>query len=240
MHRRDVFKTATLRELASALRKLEGRPQARATVVSTGLPSLDALLPDQGLRRGACIEWLVADPGTGVERLALAVVPHVLRPHGTCVIVDHRQEFFPRGAAAVGLDLERLVILRPGGIDDALWGAEQALRSPAVDVVVTWDELVPRGRSHDRIFRRLQLAAEDGGSLGVFLRPAVVQRQACWGDLRVLVSPGGEQALVLTLLHCRGRFQGTSVTLEIDHETGAVRLDSPMADPAHPRRAAGA
>lgn len=246
MPRDDTFKSATLRELTSALRKLEGQTllsQARGTV-STGLPVLDALLPERGLRRGTVVEWVVDGPGTSVERLALAIVPHALRPQGTCVVVDHRQEFFPPGAAAAGIDLERLAILRPCRLDDALWGTEQALRCPAVDVVVAWDELVPRGRSHDRIFRRLQLAAEESGSLGVFLRPAVVQRYVCWGELRVLVNPRAASppaTLVdLTLLHCRGRVQGATLTVEIDDETGAVRLVPPLAVAATAERATGA
>jgi hypothetical protein len=136
---------------------------------------------------------------------------------------------------AAGLDLARLLILRPRDLDDALWGTEQALRCPAVDVVVAWDELVPRGRSHDRIFRRLQLAAEEGQTLGLFLRPAAVQRYPCWGDLRVLV-----EATQFTVLHCRGRMLRTTWRLDRDNETGAVRLVSGLADSTAGTGATGA
>lgn len=261
----EAFKATTLRELTAALRRMEtqgGRKTATLPAavlsrtseheragfdaISTGLPSLDALLAGGGLRRGTCVEWLSEGPGTGVERLALEVVPHALRPGGVCLIVDPRREFFPRGAVAMGLDLNRLVVLRPQHPEEALWGTEQALRCPAVNAVVAWNELVPSGRQHDRIFRRLQLAAEEGQSLGVFLRPGEAQRRACWGDLRVLVSPRGGKSLPtvagvdLTLLHCRGRVPGDVLTLERDHETGVVRVVSRLADPASASGAAGA
>jgi len=214
-----------------------------ATRLSTGLPPLDRLLPGGGLRRGSCLEWLAEGPGVGVARLALAVVPGALRPEGICLVIDPRREFFPRGAPELGIPFDRLVVLRPRSLDDALWGAEQALRSPAVDLVIGWDELVPRGRSADRSFRRLQLAAETGGAVGVFLRPATSRRLRCWGDLRLLVEPlpgdGGARWRV-TLLQCRGGVPGRWLLLEHDHETGAVRLVSELAAPTAHGGAAGA
>jgi hypothetical protein len=219
--------------------------------LSTGLPPLDALLPGGGFRRGTCVEWLAEGPGVGLERLALAAAPHALRPGGACLVIDPRREFFPRGALPLGIDLDRLIVLRPRSLEDALWGAEQALRCPAVDVVIGWNELLPRGRNPDRAYRRLQLAAEEGSVLGVLLRPASVQRWKCWGDVRVLVeahcraSPSrgpvpSRRAWTLHLLHCRGALSGRTLSLEFDDETGAVRVVSELADPAADRGAAGA
>lgn len=268
-------KAETLRELASALQRIREKTVQRplpssseggrvatapaasgglsggcSSLLSTGLSVLDSLLPAGGLRRGTFIEWLADGPGTGVERLALSIVPQALRPGGICLLIDPQQEFFPRGAAAIGIDLDRLVVLRPRSLDDALWAAEQALRCPGVDVVFGWDELVPRGRTPDRVFRRLQLAAEEGGTLGVLLRPAAVQRQRCWGDLRVLIQPASRNAGLaqgepsrmltgpstlcaqLTLLHCRGRVAGGTLKLEIDDETGALRVVSELGSAA--------
>jgi hypothetical protein len=201
-----------------------------------------------------------------VERLALAVIPQALRPGGAALVIDPRQEFFPRGALPLGIELDQLIVLRPRSLEDALWGAEQALRCPAVDVVVSWNELLPRGRHPDRVFRRLQLAAEEGGVLGVLLRPGTARRWKCWGDVRIAVEclpvasgtksarrgepesplsaePGKEaerSCFQLALLHCRGALPGRRLILELDHETGALRLVSELADPASGGGAVGA
>jgi hypothetical protein len=41
----------------------------------------------------------------------------------------------------------------------------------------------------DREFRRLQLAAETGGTLGLLVRPAQARDEPSWADLRLLVEP---------------------------------------------------
>jgi len=37
--------------------------------------------------------------------------------------------------------------------------------------------------------RRLQLAAEQGGGLGLLIRPEAVRHQPSWADVRLLVEP---------------------------------------------------
>lgn len=162
-------------------------------------------------------------------------------------MIDWQNEFYPPGAAELGLDLRQLVILRPASREDALWTAEQALRCPGVSVVVIWNELTAQRRSADHVLRRFQLAAEVGGSLGILLRPESVRKQACWSDVRLSVrtpprspTPFRLQRVTLDLLHCRGHLPDTSLELELDHETGAVSLVASMASAASPSRAARA
>jgi protein ImuA len=69
----------------------------------------------------------------------------------------------------MGLRPEALFLVRAPG-DDALWAAEEALRCPAVACVVT--EIGDRRRGIDLTeSRRLALAAEAGGAIGLLLRP---------------------------------------------------------------------
>jgi hypothetical protein len=84
---------------------------------------------------------------------------------------------------------ERLMIVRPESDADALWAADQALRSRAAVVVWLWRE---RLAPHDA--RRLHLSAEEGGAVGLLFRrraagltPAV--RRATQADLQLLVQP---------------------------------------------------
>ena len=100
------------------------------------------------------------------------------------------------------------------------------------------------------------------------MRPAEAIKTSTWADLRWLVQPvrGGEEAstiqaglvqpvlndvrsrlsvssgrrLRVELLHCREGTPGGAVHLEIDDETGAVRVVPPLAAATSVPRAAGA
>lgn len=76
---------------------------------------------------------------------------------------------------AAGLDLRQLQIVEATP-RDALWAAEQSLRSGACRAVLCWPQ-----RANDRALRRLVVAAETGQVLGIAFRP-----------LRVLKCRGGD------------------------------------------------
>lgn len=113
---------------------------------------------------------------------------------------------------------------RVSGASDLLWALEQSLRCPGVAVVVGWIDQINSGP-----FRRLALAAETGGGVGLLLRPAKFRTQSSWADVRLLVEPlpGGSlhskgRRLRVELVYCRGRMSGGTIELEIDDETGVV------------------
>jgi hypothetical protein len=176
------------------------------------------------------------------------------------VVIDRLQMFYPPAAAAWGIDLGRLLIVRPQNVRDELWAAVQALRSPAVAAV--WAMI---GRLDCRAFRRLQLAAQAGHTLGLLLRPAYARGQPSWADVRLEVGGeggrrkaegGGNKAAIRNLqsspppspfrlppsasrrvrvqvLRTRSGQAGSWTTLEIDDANHAVREVSSNHD-AHP------
>jgi hypothetical protein len=79
---------------------------------------------------------------------------------------------------------------------DAMWAAEQCLRSAACAVVLCW----PR-QADTATLRRLQLAAETGQTTGFLLRPAQVAPQASMAAVRVGIETGPAR---LRVLKCRG------------------------------------
>jgi hypothetical protein len=86
--------------------------------------------------------------------------------------------FYPPAAAAWGIDLSAMLVLRTANEADALWAFDQALRCPGVGAVWgAWDRLDVRD------FRRLQLAAEVGGTVGLLIRPARVRGQPTWAEV---------------------------------------------------------
>jgi hypothetical protein len=190
--------------------------------VSSGWPALDALLPGQGFLRGSLVEWLSEGPGSGAGSLALRVAQQASRPvrqpasqqTAPIVVLDRSGWFYPPAAAAWGIDLQRLILLRPRDEAAALWALDQALRCPAVAAVWTW---LPR--LEGRWFRRFQLAVEHSGCLGLLLRPAQVRGQPSWAEVQLGVRPqlsrSGRRWYV-ELLRCRGTGRLGQVELQLD------------------------
>jgi protein ImuA len=73
------------------------------------------------------------------------------------------------GCALFGLDPSRLVLVRTASVRDTLFAMEEALKTRAVAAVA--GELAEDGKAADlTATRRLSLAAQKGGGLGLFLR----------------------------------------------------------------------
>lgn len=234
-----------IQDLKERLRSMErsGRPE-RAAVCSTGIDALDQLLPAGGLESGTLIEWLSEAEGGGATTLVLAVSARVLRAGGAVVVIDRQREFYPPAAARVGVPLERAVVIQPGNAADALWALEQSLRSRAVAVALARVEGV-----NDRACRRLQLAAEAGGSLGFLLRPIACRAAPSWAEARLLVRAlpprpkgrgEGGWRLQIEVLQGRGGVEGKVAELELSDEADPVRLAPPLAGAALPARASRA
>jgi protein ImuA len=225
-----------IQNLKERLQQVE-RSTRPAPVLTTGC-ALDRLLPGEGWAGGTLVEWLGEGEGSGAATLALAVTADLLRHGGALVVVDAGREFYP---PATAIPPDRTVVVQPRDAGDALWALEQALRSRAAAVT-----LGRVGPAPDRVFRRLQLAAEAGGGLGFLLRPADCRAEPSRAGARLWVeaSPGPRRPtgwrLRAVVLHRRGGAAGAAVELELSHETNLVRPTTPLARPALPTRAAGA
>jgi len=196
-------------------------------VVSTGAPSLDRCLPSSGLRRGSLVEHL----GHGAS-LAFAAARAACQDR-LLVVVDRKRQFYP---AAWGIDLSQTVLVRPSNEADELWACDQALRCPGVGAVV-----MRCGRLDHRDFRRLQLAAESGGTLGLLVRPAQLRGRPTWADVQWSIEPQPSRdrwRLRVELVRCRGGTGGSSVILELDEtntwqEVGYACAQHPPAELAN-------
>src|SRR5688572_18463033 len=93
-------------------------PQDEVTF-STGTLPLDELLGGP-LRYGMLVEWLSGMAHSGAATLSLLCAREACRPGGMLVVIDRMQTFYPPAAAAWGIDLNRLIIVRPRGPRDAL------------------------------------------------------------------------------------------------------------------------
>ena len=239
-------------ELLRQLRGQFGRSVATPTlaedaiVFSAGAAAIDRLLPGGGLQHGMLVEWLAELPGCGAATLGLVAAREACRAGGMLVVLDRAQTFYPPAAVGWGVDPARLIVVRPRTARDEIWAAVQSLRSPVVAAV--WAMI---DRLDSRNFRRLQLAAEAGRTLGVLVRPASARGQPSWADVRLgvgtrqgdgetrrqgeavdrrfslspplLVSLSRSRYVQVSLLRSHGGRSGGSVLVEIDEAAHAVR-----------------
>jgi hypothetical protein len=206
------------------------RPLRDTSSISSGCAALDALLPWGGLPRGALIECLERDEGVGgAGILALILARQAALEGGVIVILDRQCWFYPPAAALLGIDLEAVLVIRTPRARDQLWALDQCLRCPAVAAV--W---APLEHLDPRDFRRLQLAAESGGGLGLLVRCSATRKQPSWSDLQLLIQPRacgaedvrGGRRLRVELTRCRQARSGGTIDLEIDEVTGAMHTVS--------------
>lgn len=227
-HPDSTDRQQTVRQLAERVRALEGwRSATGEERISSGCPPLDRWLPDRGLRRGTLVEWLSTGHGSGASTLALLAAREICRAGGMLVVVDRQRSFYPPGALCWGMDLERMMVVRPTSDADDAWAWDQSLRSPAVAAVWGW----PHPRD-EQTLRRWQLAAETSGAIGLLLRPESVRNDPSWAEMRLLVQslatphrPGEapRRRLRVELLRARGALAGGSVILELNEENSHVQ-----------------
>ena len=159
---------------------------------------------------------------------------------GAVVIVDGDGGFYPPAAVRLGIAAQQMVVVRVERAADVIWTLDQALRCVGVAAVVAWLEGV-----EGRAFRRLQLAVEEGGGLGLLVRPERARGEPSWADVRLLVEPlatdaaGAKFHARIHVLRARGAGTDKRVEVEVDDEAGAVRLAAQLAHPTASRRAVG-
>jgi len=246
----------TLQRLSSQLQKLErsSHPVRESCgTVSSGLEAVDRLLPDAGFRAGTLVEW-VEEKGSA-DQLALLAARSALEDRAAfgedrvLIVIDDEESLYPPAAAALGIDLKRLFLVRPGkrirrnaetkrpsaASVEALWALEQSLASRGV--AITFCRLE---RLSARVFRRLQLSAERGGGLGFLIRPPTARGEPSWSDVRFGIEAMNEgdsssaRRWRVEVLRCRRGAAGERFALlEYDDATNAVRPIAPTS-PAVP------
>jgi RecA/RadA recombinase len=203
-----------IEELRERIRRIERRPVRSDHVVPSGWPAVDGLLGG-GFPRGAITE-LCGPPGSGKTALALAALARTTETGSLAAFVDGRGELYAPAALALGVDLERLLVVRPpvvavrvagraheqvpACVREALWAAEALLASGAfaavaVDVpVAAGARAGAGGASAEAMLRRLQSAAEKGNTAALWLAepgscrvPARVRLEVAGGASRAAV-----------------------------------------------------
>ena len=191
-----------------------------------GLPPLDTVLGG-GFAHGAVHELVGATHATATRSVALAVAAQAARRGRWAFFLDADDDFHPPGAQVAGLSLGRLIVIRARRQASILWTCEQILRATLAAVVVA-----PLRDFDTRASRRLQLAAEAGGGLGLFLRYGVATGKTFAASrlrFEPLVGDTEVRRLLVTVLKLRAGAPGEPFVVELPDAPRVVR---PFAVPA--------
>jgi cell division inhibitor SulA/protein ImuA len=209
--------SASLDKLLENPRVWRGRDQAQqAAGLPSGYPELDRHLPGGGWPLGSLTEILTGQYGIGelrlltpaLARLSAEAPQQEYGEPGWIAWVSPPFQPYPPALQQCGIDLSRMLIVRPKTADEILWSAEQALASGTCAAVLFWPDALD-----DQASRRLQLAAEKGRGWAVAFRPLAARQQSSAAALRlelhagrdgmrvrILKSRGGRPAVISKLL----------------------------------------
>lgn len=184
-------------------------PRSSPPGIPTGFAGLDRELPWGGWPPSGLVELFIDAPGGGLG----LVLPALVRLGAAArwlPLVDPPWDPFAPALAAWGLMVERLVVIRAG--QSAAWAAEQGLRSGACAAVLLW------GGPWDRTaLRRLQLAAQTGGSLGFLFSGSAAATQSSPAPLRLRVGAGAKPGVTgyrVEVIKQRGGRPGALLNLD--------------------------
>jgi hypothetical protein len=200
--------------------------QGTPKTLPTGFRRLDERLPGGGWPLDTLIELLLPAHGVGELNLLVPALRELGKgdpgPRRWIAWIGPPHVPYAPALAGAGLDPARMLVVQPRGLrggvrrglspqgtvpssqspDSALWAMEQALRSGACAVALGWTDAAD-GNS----LRRLKLAAEEGGSLGILFRPLHRAGEPSPATLRLLLEPRG-RALDVLILKSRGGTPG--------------------------------
>ncbi len=180
-----MARAATLEALRAQIRALEGGARIQRRRAPSGLEALDSLIG--GLPLPGILE-ITGVVGTGKVRVALEIAARTTRDRRTVAWVDPARRLHPPTALAMGVRLERLLIVRPpeDGTTSWPWATEQLLRSGCFQQVVV--DLPPRSGSRRTLSHQWARAAEQGGCTAIVLGERPTRELPA--DVRLAVAGG--------------------------------------------------
>ncbi|RWH69582.1 MAG: damage-inducible protein [Mesorhizobium sp.] len=155
-----------IESLRAQIEKIEGRSRRVKSVLPFGIAEVDTRLPGGGLALGALHE--VAGGGNGAidgAAAALFAAGIAARTKGKILWVITRPDLFAPALAQAGLAPDRVIYVEAGNDKAVLACVEEGLRHGGLGAVVGEVARLDMTAS-----RRLQLCAEETGTIGIALR----------------------------------------------------------------------
>ncbi len=190
-----------------------------------GVPTVDEMLPREGLALSAVHEVQAAQDGA-----ALAFAAHLAarraKDGGMVLWGMTGLGLYGPGLASFGITPERLLLVRGRSERELLWAVEEGLKCRSLAAVVAEVRRIDLKQS-----RRLQLAAEKHGVTAIVLRPPESRLEASAAATRWRLSAvpavDGRFRCKAELLRCRSGGEGEWI-LDWNDATGAFDLAPPL------------
>ena len=115
--------------------RLGDRPEMNVDAIPTGSLALDAALGIGGVPKGRIIE-IYGPESSGKTTLALHILAEAQKMGGEVAFVDAEHALDPVYAAALGVDIDNLLVTQPDTGDQALEITDALVRSGAIDAIV--------------------------------------------------------------------------------------------------------
>lgn len=175
---------------------------------STGFSALDQALPTRGWPKNALTEVIVPYWGMGELRLLLPVMRHLNQQDRQIVWVA--PPYLPYAPALVnaGLDL-RYVLVVDAQSGNISWATERLLYAESCGLVLAWPVSLSALET-----RRLQLAAEAGGTMGVVLHTADSKWRATCAALRLQIQ-SSSSGVAIDVIKARGLCSRCQISVDL-------------------------
>lgn len=235
----QAIDNAVIAELRETIGRLEGRSTSQRVVLPFGVDVIDRHLPGGGLSLGALHE--VAGGANGAvdgAAAALFAAGIVARTKGKVLWCVTRQDLFAPAIAQVGLSANRVIYVEAGDEPSVLEAFEEGMRHGGLGGIVAEVAKLTMTAS-----RRLQLAAETSGAIGIAVRrwrrhteaadfgqptAAVTRWRVSTLPSRRLPVPGvGRARWQVELIRCRGA-EATDFEVEACDGKGRLSLFSDL------------
>ena len=118
-----------------AVMRMGDQPREAIPSVSTGSLTLDIALGIGGLPYGRIVE-IYGPESSGKTTLTLQVIAEAQKAGKTCAFIDAEHALDPIYAAALGVNVDDLLVSQPDTGEQALEIADMLVRSSAVDVLI--------------------------------------------------------------------------------------------------------
>jgi cell division inhibitor SulA/protein ImuA len=202
-----------------------GALSCAAPAIPSGFAELDRELPGGGWPAGGLSEILCGREGIGELQLVLPALARLSWAGRRLVWLAPPHLPYAPALAAAGVDLAHLAVVRAPGRRDALWAAEQVLRSGSCAALLVW---MPQARYEE--LRRLSVAAEAGRTWVAAFRPLEAAQAASPASLRLSLQPADDD-LVVHILKRRGAPAAAPLRLPLKRPVHALAR-TPLSAPA--------
>lgn len=214
--------------LASPLPQINGLWRAselasfHTSTCRTGHPQLDKELPNQGWPRSVLVEMLLQQAGIGEMQLLKPVLAELSRKR-QLVFINPPYLPYAMTCQAWQIKAQHLLCLRPSSSADALWAAEQVLRSGCCAALLLWQSNI-----RSEALRRLHLLAQSSDTWIWLLRPLANQLDTSPAALRLALR-SAPQGIQLEIIKRRGPPCDVPLLIPLADMPGS----QPLIEPSH-------